>query len=169
MSKIQLAVGVNQGQVPVLPPPVIALRNPTDNVDVNYNPGQLWNNKNTAQLFIYNGQGSWTEAGEEPATTTDYGVVLLTDNSEPVATKTYVDNIAIAGAPVATEVVAGIGQLATDAEAIAGTASTPALALFVTPSNLSPVFASPPAIGEHLQQLEHSQQLLAQQAISLVF
>ena len=59
----------------------------------------------------------------------------------------YADNLAIAGSPVSTTTTAGIGQLATDAEAIAGTPSTGLLALFVTPSNLSPVFASPPAIG----------------------
>jgi len=81
------------------------------------------------------------------ASTTAYGVVQLTDNSEPVATKVYVDAIAIAGAPVATETVAGIGELATDAEAVAGTPSTGVKALLVTPSNLTPVFAAPPAIG----------------------
>lgn len=81
------------------------------------------------------------------ATDSTYGVVYLTDNSEPVATKVYADNLAIAGAPVSTETTAGIGELATDAEAVAGTPSTGAKALFVTPSNLTPVFASPPAIG----------------------
>src|ERR1051326_4758367 len=95
MSKIQLAVGVNQGQVPVLPPPVIALRNPTT-TDVNYNPGQLWFNKSTSSLYVYEGSGTWNTSGEEPATTTSYGVVLLTDNSEPVATKAYADALAIA-------------------------------------------------------------------------
>lgn len=81
------------------------------------------------------------------ATTAVYGVVLLTDNNSPIATKFYVDNIAIAGSPVSTETVAGIGQLATNAEAVAGTPSTGALALFVTPSNLTPVFAAPPVLG----------------------
>ena len=81
------------------------------------------------------------------ATTLIEGVVLLTDNSSPVATKAYADALAIAGAPVSTELVAGIGQLATNAEAVAGTASTGALALLVTPSNLASVFAAPPAIG----------------------
>lgn len=81
------------------------------------------------------------------ATTVTYGVVTLTDNSFPVATKAYADALVIAGAPVATETTAGIGELATDAEAVAGTPSTGLLALFVTPSNLAPVFASPPAIG----------------------
>ena len=76
------------------------------------------------------------------ATTSIEGVVLLTDNHSPVATKFYADALAIAGSPVATETTAGIGQLATDAEAIAGTPSTGALALFVTPSNLAAVLAA---------------------------
>lgn len=84
------------------------------------------------------------------ASTTEFGVVQLTDNSEPVATKAYADALAIAGAPVATTTTAGIGELATDAEAIAGTPSTGLLALFVTPSNLAPVLASPTAIGSTL-------------------
>ena len=55
------------------------------------------------------------------ATTLIEGVVLITDNSSPVATKLYVDNIAIAGAPAWSETVSGIGQLSTNAEAIGGT------------------------------------------------
>lgn len=85
------------------------------------------------------------------ASATVEGVVYLTEGTSsiayPVATKFYADNLAIAGAPVATETVAGIGQLATDAEAVAGTPSTGLLALLVTPSNLTPVFAAPPDIG----------------------
>jgi len=91
--------------------------------------------------YVFNGV-SWTTAGANPATTTTYGTVLLTDNNEPVATKFYADSLAIAGAPVATTTVQGIGELATDAEAIAGTPSTGLLALFVTPSNLAPVLAA---------------------------
>ena len=85
------------------------------------------------------------------ATAAVEGVVYLTEGTSaanyPVATKFYADNLAIAGSPVSTETVAGIGQLATNAEAVAGTPSTGALALFVTPSNLASVFAAPPAIG----------------------
>lgn len=92
------------------------------------------------------------------ATTLIEGVVLLTDNSSPVATKAYADALAIAGAPVSTELVAGIGQLATNAEAVAGTASTGALALLVTPSNFASVFAAPQPSEEPLQQLDLLQQ-----------
>ncbi len=95
--------------------------------------------------YIYNGS-SWATAGASPATTTTYGSVLLTDNSEPVATKVYADNLAIAGAPVATTLVEGISYLATDAMAV-----TPATVVnpntVLIPSNLTAVFAAPPAIG----------------------
>jgi len=70
--------------------------------------------------YVYNGV-SWAIGGANPATTTVYGTVLLTDNSQPVATKAYADALAIAGAPAWSEVLAGIGQLSTNAEAIAGT------------------------------------------------
>ena len=107
--------------------------------------------------YIYNGS-SWLKGGNADATTTVAGIVKINtdgtlagadDTTVPtsLATKTYADNLAIAGAPVSTETTAGIGQLATDAEAVAGTASTGLLALFVTPSNLAPVFAAAPAIG----------------------
>jgi hypothetical protein len=85
------------------------------------------------------------------ATPTVAGIVTVTAapfDTGAVATKAYADNLAVAGAPISEEAVNGIGQIATDAEAVAGTANNPGVtALFVTPSNLSPVFAAPPAIG----------------------
>lgn len=126
---------------------IMAERAPTTN-DIQL-PGTGWqdNSVNPPVVYYTTGAGVWDTGANQPATTTDYGLVLLTDNSEPVATKAYADALAIAGSPVSTTTTAGIGQLATDAEAIAGTPSTGLLALFVTPSNLTPVFASPPAIG----------------------
>src|SRR5512139_1424733 len=114
-----------------------------------YNPGTKWqdNSVNPPVIYETTGAGIWSTSGVNQATTTTYGTVILTDDSQPVATKAYADALVIAGAPVATETVAGIGQLATDAEAIAGTPSTGLLALLVTPSNLAPVLASPSAIG----------------------
>ena len=114
-----------------------------------YNPGtEIQDNSvNPPVIYQTSGYGIWNVGGGEQATTSRYGTVILTDNNQPVATKVYADALAIAGAPVSTEIVAGIGQIATNAEAVAGTASTPALALLLTPSNLSPVFAAPPAIG----------------------
>ncbi len=96
--------------------------------------------------YVFNGS-TWTTAGANPATTTTYGTVLLTDNNEPVATKFYVDNTITAGAPVASITVQGIVTLATDVKAVAGTASTALIALAVQPSNLAAVFAAPPATG----------------------
>jgi len=71
------------------------------------------------------------------ASDTEYGIVVLTDDSEPVATKVYVDNIAIAGAPDWSESVKGIGELSTQAEAIAGTNDDTAM----TPLKVAQVFA----------------------------
>lgn len=85
------------------------------------------------------------------ATPTVPGIVTVTAapfDTGAVATKLYADNLAIAGAPIAEEAVNGIGKIATDAQAVAGTANNPGVtALFLTPSNLTPVFAAPPAIG----------------------
>lgn len=77
------------------------------------------------------------------ATTAIEGVVLLTDNNSPVATKFYADSLAIAGAPAWSETVSGIGQLSTSAEATTGTNDDTAM----TPLKVAAVFADPPAIG----------------------
>jgi len=65
------------------------------------------------------------------ATAAVEGVVFLTEGTSsvayPVATKFYADNLAIAGAPAWSESVSGIGQLSTNAEAIAGTNDTTAM------------------------------------------
>lgn len=140
------------------PPIIIAQRAPTSQ-DI-YPIGTRWADQSVSPFVIYTtiGNGTWDVGGNAYATTSDPGIVQLsadiaTDYPSSTlvptvtATKDYVDGVAIAGAPVSTETVAGIGQLATDAEAIAGTPSTGALALFVTPSNLAPVFAAPPALG----------------------
>src|ERR1044071_4626449 len=105
----------------VYPQFITAMRAPTV-LDI-YNPGTRWMNASVSPALIYEttGAGDWDTGGVQPATTTTYGTVLLTDNSEPVATKAYADALAIAGSPVATTTTAGIGELATNAEAIAGT------------------------------------------------
>ncbi len=62
--------------------------------------------------------------------------------------KDYVDGVAVAGAPVSDVGVLGIASIATDAQAVAGTANNPGVtAYIVTPSNLAAVFAAPPAMG----------------------
>lgn len=147
-SRMLRADGVTSPFINVQPPPISLNRAPSDTADTDVVLGQVVYDVSVtpAQQYVWNGS-VWQSGGDVHATTTTYGTVLLTDNSEPVATKVYADALAIAGAPVATETTAGIGQLATDAEAVAGTPSTGLLALFVTPSNLAPVLAAPPAIG----------------------
>jgi hypothetical protein len=77
------------------------------------------------------------------ATTAVSGIVKLTDNNTPVATKVYVDAIAIAGAPDWSTTVKGIGKLATNAEAAAKTATDKAL----VPSNIASIMAATGTIG----------------------
>jgi len=161
-TKIRNAYGVGGPTIPVFPPPVIAQRSPTTS-DTAYPPGQVWIDQSVSPHAEYTnlGGGLWETGGNALATTSAPGIVEIATYSElssgtapedyivPNANDvyTFVTTTASAGAPVATETTAGIGELATDAEAIAGTPSTGLVALFVTPSNLTPVFASPPAIG----------------------
>lgn len=77
------------------------------------------------------------------ATTTTAGVVTLTDNSSPIATKAYADALAIAGAPVADETTAGILEVSNNAEALAVTVDNK----IMTPLKVGAVLAAPPAIG----------------------
>jgi hypothetical protein len=55
----------------------------------------------------------------------------------------YINSVAIAGAPAWSESVSGIGQLSTNAEAVAFTNDTTAM----TPLKVAAVFAAPPATG----------------------
>jgi len=68
---------------------------------------------------------------------------LDTNIPSTLATKTYADNLAIAGAPDWSETVKGIGELATDAESVTGTATDVA----IVPSSLTARLAAPGAIG----------------------
>ena len=152
-----------------------AMRAPTIN-DV-LTPGTRWQNNSVVPPVIYTttGAGRWLLGGDNPATNTTLGTVYLATYAELSAGSaasdeyvpssndvyTYVNSVAISGAPVATTTTSGIGELATDAEAVAGTVSTGVLALFVTPSNLTPVFASPPALGGTLAAAVTSTDLTA--------
>lgn len=115
-----------------------------------YNPGTRWQDNSVNPAIIYEtiGAGQWFTGEGNHATTTTYGTVLLTDNSEPVATKTYADNLAILGSPVATTTTSGIGKLVSDANAVARIASTGLQAYFVQPSNLTAVMSAPGPIGD---------------------
>ena len=145
------ALGIGQSSVVVFPAPIIAQRVPVT-TDTEYEIGQKW--IFSKQEYTYMGGGTWDIGGTGPASTTEYGTVLLmedvtlagADNTTvptSLATKTYADNLAIAGAPDASETVKGIAELATTAECIAYTDDT----RIVTPLKLGSAFAAPPAMG----------------------
>ena len=134
--------------------PIIAKRAPTSS-DTRHPSGgampagQLWVDEELDQSYIYMGQGVWDVGGVGPATTISYGTVLLDtdgtlasadDDHVPtaLATKTYVDAVAIAGAPDWSEVTKGIGTLSTQALAEAATNDVTAM----TPLKVSQQLAS---------------------------
>ena len=159
-TRIQKVYGVGGPLLNLFPTPIIADRAPTS-TDTNYPQGQTWwdNSPAAPEEYTFDGISAWLQGGNTHATTTEFGIVILndsvtmagaTDDQVPtaLAIKTYADNLAIAGAPIAQTGVTGITNLSTDAQAVAGTATVPGVtALAVQPSNLAAVFASPPAIG----------------------
>lgn len=148
MPRIEEAVGRSAPFVKVQPPVIQAQRAPVS-TDTDYPLGQGWLDESVSPSILYwhLGGGDWNTNELTLSTDGTFTAPLDTTASSSLAIKTYVDATATAGAPVATESTAGIGELATDVEAVAGTASTGVLALLVTPSNLTPVFAAAPAIG----------------------
>ena len=150
-NRTQRAVGVGASTIPVFPPTQVWQRAPAS-TDTDYEIGQkvIY----SQQEYTHMGGGTWDVGGTGPATTTEYGTVLLntddtmaTASDTTVATsltmKTYVDSVAIAGAPDATEVTKGIAQLATTVEAQAGTNDTD----IMTPAKVVDLLETPPAIG----------------------
>lgn len=65
MAKISFVQGAETALKPLFPPPVVATRAPTSS-DINYNMGQVWVRKDTAQVYILaqlaSGAASWTLA-----------------------------------------------------------------------------------------------------------
>jgi hypothetical protein len=148
-TKIQQALGLGSPFINVFPTPILAERAPTS-ADNQCPMGQLWYDTSVspAVQYTYDDGAGWLQGGANPATTTTYGTVLLTDNNEPVATKVYADSLTFAGTPIADETTQGRVEIATNAEAVAGTANVVGVVSYaVTPSNLASVFAAPPAIG----------------------
>lgn len=139
---------------------ISATRVPTSQ-DV-YNPGTRWMYDAGSSRVIYEttGGGDWDLGGVNLATTTTPGIVQLStyaqlaagtvNGSVPLSSDvyTYVNSVAVAGAPVATTAVSGIGRLVSDANAVARIASTGAQAYFVQPSNLTAVMSAPGPIGD---------------------
>jgi hypothetical protein len=134
--------------------PTIQTRDPGVN-DVNFPIGKRWVNTADDTEWVLTSQSSaggvlqstWSAGGNEPATTTEYGIVLLTDNNEPVATKFYADNLAIAGAPDASTVTKGISFLATNADVVSPYTTPLGANTVLTPANITTIFASPPPSG----------------------
>src|SRR5574338_970598 len=110
--------GINFSQNPPL---IQASRAPTSN-DM-YPIGTQWANQAVNPPVIYEttGNGVWNVGANAYATTTSAGIVQLSSSIAGDASSTtlvptvkeikdYVDGVAIAGAPGATTLVAGIGQ-----------------------------------------------------------
>src|SRR5690554_2389971 len=124
-----------------------------------YPPGTFWqdNSQNPKEIYQTTGAGEWAAGGNQMATTTTPGIVLLdptidgssTNDTVPTneAVFNYGQSLVLAGASLANESTIGITELSTDAEAVAGTSLLPATPLAVQPSNLAAVFASPPTLG----------------------
>jgi hypothetical protein len=159
----QRGYGVGGPSLQFQPAPIIAQRAPTS-TDTNYDLGQDWIDESSipGALYTYVGGGIWDQGANAEATTTSFGIVQLATLAElqagnapagaivPLSNDvfTFVNATAIAGAPIAQTGVTGITNLATDAQAVAGTATVPGVtALAVQPSNLAAVFAAPPATG----------------------
>src|SRR6185436_18567537 len=158
-TRINFVYGVGGPLIPVMPTPVIAQRAPAV-TDTSYPPGQDWIDQSTspATLYTFSGgtsSGNWLSGGNEQATTTTAGITRYatyaevstgtgTENAALAAdVYTYVNSVAIAGAPAATESVAGIAEIATQAETNTGTDD----ARIVTPLKLATLLTTPPAIG----------------------
>lgn len=117
--------------------------------------GQFYFDISTTPYSVYIFDGSlWQLGGNELATTTIPGIVEIDDDLTSVpstesvvpsalAAKSYSDSVVI-NAPVPwSETVSGIGELATEAEAVAVTLDNVA----ITPLKAAQIFASPPAFG----------------------
>lgn len=117
--------------------------------------GQFYFDISTAPYSVYIFDGSlWQLGGNELATTTIPGIVEIDDDLTSVpatesvvpsalAAKSYSDSVVI-NAPVPwSETVSGIGELATEAEAVAVTLDNVA----ITPLKAAQIFASPPPYG----------------------
>src|SRR5271163_4401949 len=137
--------------------------------DVNYALGTRWIYIGSGEYVLLSQSSSggtltsnWSSPEGQPASNTNLGVVYLATTAQTEAGTApsaqyvssandvfaYGQSLVLAGANIAQTTVTGITNLATNAQAVAGTATVPGVtALAVQPSNLSAVFASPPAIG----------------------
>ena len=99
--------------------------------DNSYPLGTIWINAATLPAVIYTyvgGSTGWDLGNIASASTTVAGIVTLTDNNEPVATKFYVDAaiaaVVVGAGSAATTGLQGYVFLATNAQALAGLLTT---------------------------------------------
>src|SRR5271154_3607846 len=137
--------------------------------DVNYALGTRWIYIGSGEYVLLSQSSSggtltsnWSSPEGQPASNTNLGVVYLATTAQTEAGTApsaqyvssandvfaYGQSLVLAGANIAQTTVTGITNLATNAQAVAGTATVPGVtALAVQPSNLAAVFAAPPATG----------------------
>ncbi len=134
----------------VIPQIISAMRAPTSQ-DI-YPQGWFWANNAVTPPVMYQcvGQGVWESGGNAQATTTSAGITRYatytevstgtgTDNASLAAdVYTYINSVAIAGAPAATETTPGIAEIATQAETDTGTDDTK----IITPLKLKTVIGN---------------------------
>ncbi len=150
MAKLASVYGMGGGAIGVMPPPIVSNRDPGTG-DTNYTPGQIWFNQLTDELFVYKTGGVWGSEGEVQATETVEGIARLATLAEALAgtndttimTPLKVAAVAIAGAPLWSEINPGIVEKASTAEAQAGVDDT----VGMTPLKTAQLLATPPAIG----------------------
>lgn len=144
--KIQQALGRSAPYVNVLPEPVLLNRAP-DSSDI-LPPGQLAIDQSVSPNIVYVslGNGDFSTGGNEPATTSSFGIVELATLSElqngnapgdqvPTSNDvaTVIAGIVVGAVPPANESQAGIAEIATQAETDAGVDDT----RIVTPLKLA--------------------------------
>ena len=118
-----------------------------------YPPGTMWQDSSVSPKALYQtvGGGTWQSNQLTLSTDDTFAAASNSTASSSLAIKTYVDATAAFGAPIADEKGSGpqgIGYVATDVEAVALQANTPGVeSFFLTPANLTAIFASPPATG----------------------
>ena len=139
MANYPQAVGRNSPYVESLPKPIIAQRAPAT-TDTNYVIGQSWVDQSVSPnvLYFHIGGGDWNSNELTLSTDSTFAAASDSTASSSLAIKTYVDGVAIAGAPDASEVTKGIAQLATQAEAETGTNDTD----ITTPLKVTQLLAS---------------------------
>lgn len=144
-NNILQCIGRSQPEVSVLPLPVRANRAPNSSDVMPQGALFIDDSVKPPAVYVSLGNGLFSSGGNALASTTVAGIVTLTDNTEPVATKAYADALTFAGAPDATTGTKGIVYLATNAEAVAN--NPPNANTAVTTANLVAKLSAPGAIG----------------------